>query len=140
ASGTTSYAITTSSITQPAGYTVPPTLAGDLASGFATNSPIPIPTIPTTYYPGLGQISPLAKNIASATTTSKTTTTTSKATTTTAASKTSTTTTKASTTTSASGATQTQYGQCGGTGWTGATVCASPYVCTYSNDFYSQCL
>ncbi|KIO23148.1 glycoside hydrolase family 28 protein [Tulasnella calospora MUT 4182] len=43
ASGTTSYAITTSSITQPAGYTVPPTLAGDLASGFATNSPIPIP-------------------------------------------------------------------------------------------------
>ncbi|KAG9044393.1 hypothetical protein FS837_008218 [Tulasnella sp. UAMH 9824] len=132
ASGTASYAITTSSITQPAGYTVPPTLAGDLSAGFATNSPIPIPTIPTTYYPGLGQISPLAKNIASATTTtSKTSTTTS---------KTSTTTTKASTTTTANGATQTQYGQCGGIGYTGPTVCVSPYTCKYSNDYYSQCL
>lgn len=140
ASGTASYAITTSSITQPAGYTTPPTLAGDLSAGFATDSPIPIPTIPTTYYPGLGQISPLAKNIAASTTTTKTTTTTSKAATTTTASKTTTTTTKASTTTTASGATQTHYGQCGGTGYTGATVCESPYVCTYSNDFYSQCL
>ncbi|KAG8937809.1 hypothetical protein FRC04_010048, partial [Tulasnella sp. 424] len=126
-------------ITQPAGYTTPPTLAGDLSAGFATNSPIPIPTIPTTYYPGLGQISPLAKNIASATTTTKATTTTSKAATTTTASKTTTTTTKASTTT-ANGATQTQYGQCGGSGYSGPTVCVSPYVCTYSNDFYSQCL
>ncbi|KAG8987281.1 hypothetical protein FRB94_005166 [Tulasnella sp. JGI-2019a] len=127
ASGTTSYAAITSTITKPAGYTTPPTLVGDLASGFATNSPIPIPTIPSTYYPGLAQISPLAKNIA--VTTAKTTTTTA---------------TKATTTTTTSGSTTTggvaQYGQCGGIGWTGGTACVSPYVCTYSNDYYSQCL
>ncbi|KAF9453306.1 carbohydrate-binding module family 1 protein, partial [Macrolepiota fuliginosa MF-IS2] len=30
--------------------------------------------------------------------------------------------------------------QCGGSGWTGATVCVSGYTCTYVNDYYSQCL
>lgn len=40
----------------------------------------------------------------------------------------------------ASGAVQSQYGQCGGTGFTGPTVCASPFTCTFSNEFYSQCL
>ena len=44
------------------------------------------------------------------------------------------------TTSSASGATQTHYGQCGGVGWTGPTACASPYTCTYSSAYYSQCL
>ncbi|KAL5512388.1 hypothetical protein ACEPAG_3380 [Sanghuangporus baumii] len=62
-SGTpTSYAATTTTISRPAGFTTPPSLSGDLSQGFATNSPIPIPTIPTTFYPGLPQISPLAKN------------------------------------------------------------------------------
>jgi DUF1680 family protein len=51
-----------------------------------------------------------------------------------------TTTTVPATTSSSSGATQSQYGQCGGTGYTGPTTCASPFKCTYSNDFYSQCL
>ena len=32
------------------------------------------------------------------------------------------------------------YGQCGGTGWSGSTLCASPYTCTKVNDFYYQCL
>lgn len=32
------------------------------------------------------------------------------------------------------------YGQCGGDGWTGATTCVSGYVCTYSSEYYSQCL
>lgn len=32
------------------------------------------------------------------------------------------------------------YGQCGGSGWTGPTTCVSGYSCTYSNDWYSQCL
>ncbi|KDQ19074.1 carbohydrate-binding module family 1 protein [Botryobasidium botryosum FD-172 SS1] len=46
-----------------------------------------------------------------------------------------------STTTTANGATQTQYGQCGGTGWTGPTVCASPATCVaVSPPWYSQCL
>ena len=33
-----------------------------------------------------------------------------------------------------------RWGQCGGQGWTGPTTCASPYTCTYSNPWYSQCL
>jgi len=33
-----------------------------------------------------------------------------------------------------------KYGQCGGTGWTGPTTCASGSTCTYSNAWYSQCL
>ncbi|KAG6823535.1 hypothetical protein H0H92_009880 [Tricholoma furcatifolium] len=44
------------------------------------------------------------------------------------------------TTSSGSSATQTVYGQCGGTGYTGPTVCASGSTCTYSNAYYSQCL
>lgn len=32
------------------------------------------------------------------------------------------------------------WGQCGGNGWTGPTTCISGYTCTYSNDWYSQCL
>nr|ADN88317.1 cellobiohydrolase II [Neolentinus lepideus] len=32
------------------------------------------------------------------------------------------------------------YGQCGGTGWTGATTCASGSTCVFSNPYYSQCL
>ncbi|CDO76327.1 Glycoside Hydrolase Family 28 protein [Trametes cinnabarina] len=59
----TSYAIVTQSATKPAGYTTPTTMSGDLASGFATNAAIPTPTIPTSFFPGLPQISPLAKNL-----------------------------------------------------------------------------
>ncbi|KIP11825.1 carbohydrate-binding module family 1 protein [Phlebiopsis gigantea 11061_1 CR5-6] len=33
-----------------------------------------------------------------------------------------------------------QYGQCGGTGYTGATGCVAPYTCTVLNAYYSQCL
>ncbi|KAF5324110.1 hypothetical protein D9619_011383 [Psilocybe cf. subviscida] len=50
------------------------------------------------------------------------------------------TTTVPSSTSTASGGTVTHYGQCGGQGYSGPTGCASPYVCTYSNAFYSQCL
>jgi hypothetical protein len=32
------------------------------------------------------------------------------------------------------------WGQCGGTGWTGGTTCASGSCCTYNNAYYSQCL
>jgi cellulase len=32
------------------------------------------------------------------------------------------------------------YGQCGGTGWSGPTTCVSPYTCTATNQYYSQCL
>ena len=57
-------------------------------------------------------------------------------TTTTAKSTTSTTTSSGSTGT---GVAQ-HWGQCGGQGWTGPTVCASPYTCQVSNPYYSQCL
>ncbi|KAG9232447.1 glycoside hydrolase family 45 protein [Amylocarpus encephaloides] len=33
-----------------------------------------------------------------------------------------------------------QYGQCGGSTWDGPTQCVSPYTCTPSGEFYSQCL
>jgi cellulose 1,4-beta-cellobiosidase len=32
------------------------------------------------------------------------------------------------------------FGQCGGSGWTGATTCADGYTCTVQNDWYSQCV
>ncbi|KAJ7281954.1 RlpA-like double-psi beta-barrel-protein domain-containing protein-containing protein [Mycena rebaudengoi] len=50
-------------------------------------------------------------------------------------------TTTGSPTTTAPGSTQTQFGQCGGTGYTGPTVCVTPFTCTpISPPFYSQCL
>lgn len=46
------------------------------------------------------------------------------------------------TTSSSSGGTGTvpQWGQCGGNGWTGGKVCVSPFKCTATNEWYSQCL
>jgi cellulase len=38
------------------------------------------------------------------------------------------------------GGTAAEYAQCGGINYTGPTVCASPYTCTYSSAYYSQCL
>ncbi|KAK6532170.1 hypothetical protein TWF694_003330 [Orbilia ellipsospora] len=80
---------------------------------------------------GIGKISQTSV------TTTKTTTKATTAATTTSTSKT---TTKATTTTAGNPATQTLYGQCGGIGWTGPTVCASGSTCTFGNDYYSQCL
>ncbi|KZV59389.1 carbohydrate-binding module family 1 protein [Peniophora sp. CONT] len=45
-----------------------------------------------------------------------------------------------SATSGAAGATQTPYGQCGGTGWTGITACASGYTCNAQSQYYSQCI
>ncbi|PFH47655.1 carbohydrate-binding module family 1 protein [Amanita thiersii Skay4041] len=50
------------------------------------------------------------------------------------------TTTTPPTTTSPSGGTAAHYAQCGGIGYSGPTVCQSPYTCTFVNDYYSQCL
>jgi cellulose 1,4-beta-cellobiosidase len=44
------------------------------------------------------------------------------------------------TTATAPGATQTLFGQCGGIGWTGPTVCASGSTCQLNNAYFSQCL
>ena len=49
--------------------------------------------------------------------------------------------TTSSTSGSGSGSgTAAHWAQCGGIGYTGPTTCASPYTCTYSNAYYSQCL
>ncbi|KAF7336297.1 putative alpha-L-arabinofuranosidase [Mycena venus] len=53
------------------------------------------------------------------------------------------TTTTATTTTTASGGGSTcaaQWAQCGGQGYSGPTCCQSGFTCTFSNDYYSQCL
>ncbi len=68
-------------------------------------------------------------------------TTTTKVATTTAPS-TSTATTLVTRTSTSSGASTTgvaQWGQCGGEGYTGPTVCASPYTCVATGDWWSQC-
>ncbi|KAK6530458.1 hypothetical protein TWF694_003809 [Orbilia ellipsospora] len=85
---------------------------------------------------------------AAATTTAVTTTavtTTNSTTTPSTTSKTTTavTTTKSTTTaitTSPPTETQTLYGQCGGIGFTGPTVCANTYTCSTLNPYYYQCL
>ncbi|KAK4044112.1 glycoside hydrolase [Parachaetomium inaequale] len=52
------------------------------------------------------------------------------------------TTTTAPSTPSGGGGTGTakHYEQCGGQGYSGPTACESPYKCTFSNQWYSQCL
>lgn len=50
------------------------------------------------------------------------------------------TTTTTTTSTGPTGSIVPEYGQCGGQGWTGGTVCASPYTCQVSNAYFSQCL
>jgi cellulase len=59
---------------------------------------------------------------------------------TTTTTKSTSTTVQTSTTTSVSGPTQSHWGQCGGNGYGGPTVCASPYTCKFQNPYYSQCL
>ncbi|KAK6512412.1 hypothetical protein TWF481_001298 [Arthrobotrys musiformis] len=76
----------------------------------------------------------------SPTTTTRSSTTTTRASTTPSTTTTTTTTTRTTTTTTAGGALQTQWGQCGGQGWTGPTACAPPASCVSSNPYYSQCL
>jgi cellulose 1,4-beta-cellobiosidase len=48
--------------------------------------------------------------------------------------------TKTSASASATGCVSPKWGQCGGNGYTGCTVCASGSTCQKSNDWYSQCL
>jgi len=42
--------------------------------------------------------------------------------------------------TASTGSVQVIYGQCGGVGWTGPTVCAAGSSCVETNEYYSQCL
>jgi len=136
-SGSSSYAAITQTVsTAPAGYSAPK-MSRDLTSGFDLASSIPIPSLSNTFYPGLNVIKPLMNGSGGVSGGGSTTT----AKTTAAGATTMKTTTKAATTTAASGggSCAALYAQCGGIGWTGATCCSSG-KCTYSNDYYSQCL
>ncbi|KAK6532141.1 hypothetical protein TWF694_003301 [Orbilia ellipsospora] len=79
-------------------------------------------------------------------TTTKSTTTSTRTTTTPISTTKSTTTTSKTTTpiitttTGGTGPVQSKYAQCGGLGWTGGTVCASPATCSTLNPYYAQCL
>ncbi|KAF9035923.1 glycoside hydrolase superfamily [Panaeolus papilionaceus] len=44
------------------------------------------------------------------------------------------------TTSGGGGCSVAKYGQCGGSGYSGCKTCASGSTCTFSNEFYSQCL
>jgi len=55
-------------------------------------------------------------------------------------SPTSTSTSTSSTSSSGSSSGAAHYGQCGGTGWSGATSCAGGFTCQVINPYYSQCL
>jgi chitinase len=50
-----------------------------------------------------------------------------------------TTTTRPGTTPTGAPGTVNQWGQCGGQGWTGATVCVAPYNCVVSSVWWSDC-
>jgi len=86
-------------------------------------------------WPSSGGSSPPVSTTSPPTTTTGTTTTIK--TTSTTVKTTSTTT---SSTGSSTGAALPQYAQCGGTGWAGSTVCAAPFTCKVTNQYYSQCL
>lgn len=59
-SSATSYAVTTTTVTSaPSGYSAA-SMAADLTAAFGTTSSIPIPTIPTSFYPGATPYSALA--------------------------------------------------------------------------------
>lgn len=126
--------------TSPISYVVPgPTLISGVASSVAqSSSKITASASPVT---GSGSAAPVTTTSAKPTTTSsstvvpKTTTTTGSTTTLKTI-----TTTAAPTTTAGNGGgdLQTPYGQCGGSGWAGATACASG-KCSTINAYYAQC-
>lgn len=126
-----------------------PTDPGILVNIYASlNYVIPGPTV---IPQGVSIVQSISAIVASGSATapgSGATTTTSRATTTSTGSTTLTTTTRSTTTsttsrtttTTAAGGSQTMYGQCGGTGWTGATTCVASATCTTYNSYYAQCV
>lgn len=120
-------------------YVVPgPTLYSGAVSITQATSAITASGTPATGTGGAGTTSAGAGQTSSTTTarTVTSTTTSSKTTLTTKVSTTSTTTTTAA----SGGSTQSVYGQCGGTDWSGATACNTQATCSSLNPWYSQCV
>ncbi|KAL2176433.1 glycoside hydrolase family 61 protein [Thermothelomyces heterothallicus CBS 202.75] len=108
-------------------YTVPgPALIAGAASSIAQSTSVATAT-GTATLPGGGGANPTATTTAATSAAPSTTLRT-------------TTTSAAQTTAPPSGDVQTKYGQCGGNGWTGPTVCAPGSSCSVLNEWYSQCL
>lgn len=124
-------------------YTMPgPTLYSGFPSSVAQSSSVATVTssaiVPGSSSGTTSSSSVKSTSVTTTTASSKTSsTTTVQSTTTTSSSKTSTLVT--STTTSAASGGQTLYGQCGGSGWTGPTSCASG-TCSTANAYYAQCI
>jgi chitinase len=103
-------------------------VVSDLGSSAGVTMPTPTTTTATT--------------MRTTTTTTATTMRTTTTTTATTMRTTTTTTMRTTTTTTATGGSSTgvpQWGQCGGEGYTGSTVCQSPYTCVELSVWWSQC-
>ncbi|KAG8939059.1 Exoglucanase 1 [Tulasnella sp. 419] len=103
---------------------VPADVESQQANSYVTYSNIKFGTIGSTYSGSSGTSS--STSGASSSTTSRASSSSSSST--------------SSSTTTANTATQTHWGQCAGIGYSGPTVCESPYTCQKQNDWYSQCL
>ena len=126
-------------------YTVPgPALIAGAASSIAQSVSTATATSSATLPGSAAATTSSAVKTTTTSSTVKATTTTSSTTTskTTATSTTLKTSTVAAPSTTAApvGGTQTKYGQCGGSGWSGPTACASGSTCTLLNDWYAQCV
>jgi cellulase len=120
----------------------PSTIESTTPGTYVTFSNIRWGDIGSTFTTGTGVSSSSSSSTSTKSTSTKSTSSSTKVgTSTTSTSKASTTTTKTTTSASPTGTgTQVEWGQCGGIGYTGPTACVSPYVCTYNNAYYSQCL
>jgi len=125
---------TPSTVSLPGAYTA--TDPGILINIYETltNYTIPGPA-PFTCAGGSSAVSSVVSQASTSSAASKTPTTIS-----TVVSKTSVVTSASASATASTGAVQTLYGQCGGIGWTGPTVCAAGSTCIETNEYYSQCL
>ncbi|EHK46784.1 glycoside hydrolase family 61 protein [Trichoderma atroviride IMI 206040] len=116
--------------TSPLTYIIPgPTVVSGLPSSVAQASSAATATSSATVSGGGGGSSTGGSTSKTTTVVRSTTSVTSKASSSTAV-----------TTPPPAGGTQTLYGQCGGSGYSGPTKCASPAVCTTLNPYYAQCL
>ncbi|KAJ5691779.1 glycoside hydrolase 61 [Penicillium macrosclerotiorum] len=128
-------------------YVVPgPTLYSGAVSVTQTTSSITASGTPTTGSSGSSGSGSVTSSASSSSTTSSSTQTTSQPTTlttqtsTTLKTSTTSTTTSSTTTVASNSSTQSVYGQCGGSNWTGATACNTAATCTSMNPYYSQCV
>ena len=114
------YGPTTTTIRNPPDGYAAPTMAADVQDSFGYTRSIPIPSIPTTFFPGVAPISTRASGGSTPTTTPSGGD-------------------DGGGGSSGSGEAR-HWAQCGGRGYSGPTACVDPYECVEQNQWYSQCL